>query len=128
MTHPGLQVAHPVAAQQRFQRVELAFLNGALRQQDDIDGPDLVPGGKEHPVDEIQVERFLGCELEEAERLLREPLDRVLHGPKVRLSDLQRPRQQQQLGVLGLGVRTAMASGQLVPAGLETRTINARVA
>ena len=123
-----MQVAHSVAAQQRFQRVELAFLDGALRQQDDIDAADLVPGRKEHPVDEIQVEPLLRCELEEAERLLRQPLDRALHGPKVRLSDLQRPRQQQQLGVLGLGVRTAMTSRQLVPAGLQTRTIDTGVA
>ena len=115
-------------AQQRFQRVELAFLDRALRQQDDIDGPDLVPGRKEQPVDEIQVERLFRCELEEAERLLRQPLDRVLHGPKVRLSDLERPRKEQQLGVLGLGVGTAMTSRQLVPAGRQPRTINTCVA
>ena len=117
-----------MAVQERFQRVELAFIDGALRQQDDIDAMDLFSRRDQHPVDEIQVELLLRCELEEAERLLRQPLDRALHGPEVRLPDPQRPRQQQQLGALGPGVGTAMTSRQLVPAGLQTRRSDTGVA
>ena len=117
-----------MAAQQRFQRVELALVDGALRQQHDVNAANLFSRRDEHPVDEIQVEPLLRCELEEAERLLCQPLDRALHGPEVRLSDPQRPGQQQQLGVLGLGVGTVMTSGQLVPMGLQARAIDTGVA
>ena len=72
---PGLQVDHSVALQQRFQRVELAFVDRAFRQHDHIDATDLLSGGDQHPVDEIQVEPFLRDELEEAERVICQPLD-----------------------------------------------------
>ena len=48
--------------------------------------------------------------------------------PEVRLPDPERPRQQQQLGVLGPRVGTAMTSRQLVPTGLQSRVIDAGVA
>jgi hypothetical protein len=53
LADPSLEVDHSVTVQQRLQRVELAFLDGALRQQDDVDAADLVSGREEHPVDEI---------------------------------------------------------------------------
>jgi hypothetical protein len=114
-------VQHP------FQPLEFVLLDGAFRQQDDIDTSDLFSGREEHPVDEVKVESLLRCEFEEAERLLGKPLDRALYGPEVRLFYPQWPRQQQQLSVFGLGVGTATTSRQLVPVGLQARSVDAGV-
>ena len=57
-----------------------------------------------------------------------QPPHRALDRVKVRRSHPQRPRQQQQRGVLRPKVRTAMASRELVPPNLNARTVYADVA
>src|SRR5262249_33911438 len=67
-------------------------------------------------------------ELEEAEGLLRQPLDGALDRPEVGLAHPQRPRQQQQGGVLRAQVGAAMTGRHLVPASFDARALDARVA
>src|SRR5262249_16872960 len=70
LTDPGDETRHPVIGEKALEPVDLAVVHGALRQNDDIDGVDLVPGGDERSIHEVQIEPFGGYELEEAERFL----------------------------------------------------------
>ena len=80
---PGDQPGHSVTGQERLQVIDLAVLDRAFWQDDDIDGVGLVPGRGEHPVHQVQVEPFGGRELEEAEGVVGQPLQRPPHRPEV---------------------------------------------
>ena len=116
-----------MAVQQRFEVVDLALGDGALGQQDDIDAARLLAGGDQHPIQQVQVEPFGRGELEESVRVLGQPLH-IAHRVKVGCLYSQRPRQQQQGGVLGAQVGAAMAGRDLVPAGVDAGALHAGVA
>jgi hypothetical protein len=79
---PGDQSGHSVPGQERLQIIDLAVLHRALRQDDDIDGLDLVLGD-EHPVHEIQIEPLGRDELEEPEGVISKLLQRPGHRAEV---------------------------------------------
>jgi hypothetical protein len=127
LAHPGHQVDHPVAVQKRFEVVDLALVDGAFGQQDDIDATGLLAGGDKHAIQQVQVKPFGRRELEEPVWVLGRSVHRA-HRVKVGCLHSQRPRQQQQGGVLGATVRTAMAGRDLVPAGVDAWALHAGVA
>jgi hypothetical protein len=122
------QCDNPVPVEQSLELVDLALVDGQLGEGDDIDAADLLAGGDEHPVQEVEVETLRRRELEERERVLARPLDRSLQRAEVRRFHLQRPRQEQQVGVLGTHVRTGMAGRNLVPPGVDAGSMDAGVA
>src|SRR5215469_5362661 len=65
-----------------------------------------------------------GCELEETEGLLREPLHGAFHAAEVGLSYSERPGQQQQVRVSGLMLCTTTTDRHLVPPSLYTGTLH----
>src|SRR5215469_17233581 len=67
---PGDESGHSVPAQECLQAIDLVDIYCALWQDDGIDGVDLVEGGGEHPVHEVEIEPFGRREFEEAERLV----------------------------------------------------------
>src|ERR1700722_2094223 len=99
--YPGGQRGYSVRLQERLQRRNLILRDRALRQAHHVDAVDLVAGGDEHPVHQIQVESLGGVEVEESIRFVgiapRGPFD----GAKVACPYLQRPWQQQEVEVVG---------------------------
>ena len=63
--------------------IDLGVVGRAFRQHDDVDRLGLVPGGGEHPVHQVQVERSGRRELEEAERIAGQFLQRPGHRAEV---------------------------------------------
>src|SRR5262245_60676067 len=106
-----------MTVQDSLELVDLALIDRALRQHDDIDAVGLVPSSGQHAIQQFKVEPFGWDELEESERLALQPLQRSLHGAEVGLADPQRPRQQHEMDELRLWVGAGMAGGQLVPPG-----------
>ena len=127
LAHPGHQLDHPVAVQQRFEGVDLVLRDGALGQHDDIDTARLLAGGDQHTIQQVQIEPFGRGELEESIRVLGRPQHRA-HRVKVGCLHAQRPGQQQQVGVLGAKIGTAMAGRDLVPAGVDAGALHAGIA
>ena len=115
-----------MAAQKRLEVVDLAFVDRALGEHDHVDA--LLASGDQDPVQEVQIEAFGGRKLEKPERVLAQPPHRALDWAEVRCTHAQRPRQQQQRGVLGPKIRTAMASRDLVPPSLDARKLHAGLA
>ncbi len=83
LAHPRDQGGHFVPRQQCFQSVDLTVLHRAFREDHHVDGTGLIPGRGERPVGEIEVEPFRGIELEEAEGVVGEPLQRSRYGAEV---------------------------------------------
>jgi len=59
------------------------LLDRAFRQDHDVDGTGLVSGCGERPVGEIKVEPFRRSELEKAEGVVGEPLQRPGYGAEI---------------------------------------------
>ena len=55
---PGVELGHAMAVQQRFEVVDLALVDRALGQHDDIDATGLLTGGDQHPIQEVQIKRL----------------------------------------------------------------------
>jgi hypothetical protein len=123
-----MQGGHPVLMQKRLEGVELPLVHRAFGEADHVDGSGLLARGEQHTVQKLKIEAFLGCELEKAERFLRRPVYRLLEWPEVRRPHAQGPRQQQQVCVLGLEIRTAMTGRHLVPAGFDAGAFDAGIA
>ena len=94
---PGDERADAVAGEHRLEVVDHVVGDGALGQHHHVDDVDLVERRGQDAVDEIEVERLGRGELEEAERLAFDALDRCLERPEVALADAQRPRQEQDV-------------------------------
>jgi hypothetical protein len=117
-----------VAVQDSLELVDLALIDGTLGQHHDIDVVDLVQSRGKDAIHKVQVEPLGGGELEESERVALQPLHRSLHRAEVGLADPQRPRQQQQVVVLSPRVGPEVTGRHLVPGGLESGSLHARVA
>ena len=100
----GDQAGDPVASEQRLEVRDVGVRDSALGKHDGVDVGDLVQGGDQCPLDQIEVEPLGWRELEETKRLLRPAADGALERSKVRLADPQRPRQQEKGRVLGTGL------------------------
>ena len=83
LADPGDQSGHAVPAQDCLQVIDLVAVYRAFRQDDDIDGLGLVHDGDEHPVHEVQVEPFGRRELEEAEGVAGQLVQRPRHRVEV---------------------------------------------
>jgi hypothetical protein len=63
-----------VPIQDGFESADVALINGSLRQHHAVNAADFITRGDEQALHKVQIEPFLGGELEEAERLLRRSL------------------------------------------------------
>ncbi len=117
-----------MAVQERFEALDVILVDGALRENHDVDTARLLAGGDEHAIQEVQVDAFIGRELEKVVGLLRQSLHGAFDRMEVRRPHAQRPREQQQVRVLGPGVGTAMTTGRLVPASVYARAVHTGIA
>src|SRR6185437_16458095 len=113
--YPGGERGYTVRLQQCFQRRKLILRNRALRQAHHIDAVDLVPGGDQHPVHQIQVESLGGVEVEESIRFAGIALRGTFDRAKVTCAYLQRPWQQQEVDMVGVRLSAPPTGRQLVP-------------
>jgi hypothetical protein len=71
-----------MTVQDSLDLVDLALIDGALRQHDDIDAAGLVPSRGQDAIQKVQIEPFGWDEFEESERLALQPLHRPSTGRK----------------------------------------------
>src|SRR5215471_16100814 len=99
--YPGGKRGDTVRLQQCLQRRKLILRDRALRQAHHVDAVDLVAGGDQHPVHQIQVESLGGVEFEESVRFVGIALRGTFDGAKVARAYPKRPWQQQEIDVVG---------------------------
>ena len=114
--------------QQRLELVDLALVDRALRQANDIDTTGLLAGGHQHAVQEVQIEALRGRELEEAERAFASRCTEPSTGGSPTPAPRSGQGRSSSVAYSDARVRAAMTGGHLVPAGLDAGTLHARVA
>jgi len=124
----GDQTVNLVAAEDPFQVVDIAFLDGALGQYHGVHVINLVQGRAQHPLDQIEIESLRGDKLEVAEWLLGETPDQARDGPKVRLAHPKRPRQQQKRRLFRLRLGAGTPCRDLVPVRVHPGPMDTDVA
>jgi hypothetical protein len=116
-----------VRLQECLQRRKLILRNRALRQAHHVDAVDLVAGGDQHPVHQIQVESLGRVEVEESIRLVNIALQGTFDRAKVACAYLQRPWQQQEVEMVGARLEAPPTGRQLVPSHADARPVHGRI-
>src|SRR5215469_5055213 len=125
--YPGGERGYTVRLQQCLQRRKLILRYRAFRQAHHVNAVDLVAGGDQHPVYQIQVESLGGVEVEESIRFMGIALRGTFDGAKVACAYLQRPRQQQEIDMVGARLGAAPTGRQFVPSHADARAVHGRV-